>query len=320
MKQKNLLKGYELLGIAAVGAILIFGVLISGCIEEKPKENLTENLTEKIIVGVTILPQVEFVEKVGGDKVKVMAMVPPGASPHTYEPTPNQMIDLSNAKMYAKIGTDIEFELGSMDKISNLNKGMLIVDCSKGIELREMSEEDKKADASDDNKTYEEGTVVKDPHIWLSARNAKIMVENIYEGLVEVDPADKEYYKKNKDLYIAELDKVDTEISEKLSNLNNRKILVYHPAWGYFCRDYNLTQVAIEKEGKEPTLQGIENLIKQAKENNITIIFAEPQFSTKSAEVVAKEINGKVILIDPLPENYTENLYNVADALSGIKH
>ncbi len=318
MKQKNLLKGYKLLGIAAVGAILIFGVLISGCIEEKPKENLTENLTEKIIVGVTILPQVEFVEKVGGDKVKVMAMVPPGASPHTYEPTPNQMIDLSNAKMYAKIGTDIEFELGSMDKIANLNKNLLIVDCSKGIELREMSEEDKKADASDDNETYEEGTVVKDPHIWLSARNAKIMVENIYEGLVEVDPANKEYYKKNKDLYIAELDKVDTEISEKLSNLNNRKILVYHPAWGYFCRDYNLTQVAIEKEGKEPTLQGIENLIKQAKENNITIIFAEPQFSTKSAEVVAKEINGKVILIDPLPENYTENLYNVADALSGI--
>ncbi|CEG13551.1 putative zinc transport system zinc-binding lipoprotein adcA [groundwater metagenome] len=310
MEQKNLLKGYELLGIAAVGAILILGVLISGCIEEKPKENLTENLTEKIIVGVTILPQVEFVEKVGGDKVKVMVMIPPGASPHTYEPTPNQMIDLSNAKMYAKIGTSIEFELGSMDKIANLNKNLLIVDCSKGIELKEMSKKEKKADAAADN--------VKDPHIWLSARNAKIMVENIYEGLVKVDPANKGYYKKNKDSYIAELDKVDTEISRKLSNLNNRKILVYHPAWGYFCSDYNLTQIAIEKEGKEPTPQGIENLIKQAKENNITIIFASPQFSTKSAEVVAKEINGKVVLINPLPKKYTENLYNVADALSGI--
>ncbi len=308
MEQKNLLKEYELLGIAAVGAILILGVLISGCIEEKPKENLTE----KIIVGVTILPQVEFAEKVGGDKVKVVVMIPPGASPHTYEPTPNQMIDLSNAKMYAKIGTGIEFELRSMDKIANLNKNLLIVDCSKGIELKEMS------DTADDDETYEEGTVVKDPHIWLSARNAKIIVENIYEGLVEVDPANKEYYKKNKDSYIAELDKVDTEISEKLSNLNNRKILVYHPAWGYFCRDYNLTQIAIEKEGKEPTLQGIENLIKQAKENNITIIFASPQFSTKSAEVVSKEINGNVVLINPLPKNYTKNLYNVADALSGI--
>ncbi|MDI6730907.1 MAG: zinc ABC transporter substrate-binding protein [Candidatus Altarchaeum sp.] len=318
MNGKNLLKGYKLLGIAAVGAILILSVLISGCIEEKPKENLTKNLTEKIIVGVTILPQAEFVEKVGGDKVKVMVMIPPGASPHTYEPTPNQMIDLSNAKMYAKIGTDMEFELELMNKIANLNKNLLIIDCSNGIELKEMSKEKKKADAADDNKTYKEGTVVKDPHIWLSARNAKIMVENIYEGLVEVDPANKEYYKKNKDSYIAKLDEVDRKISEKLSNLNNRKILVYHPAWGYFCRDYNLIQIAIEEEGKEPTLPGIENLIKQAKKNNVTIIFASPQFSTKSAEVVAKEINGKVVLVNPLSKNYTENLYMAADAFSGI--
>jgi len=315
MKQK--IKFVGMMGLIALFAVV---VLISGCVEEKPKENLTEtkNLTaqEKIIVGVTILPQAEFVEKIGGDKVKVIVMVPPGASPHTYEPTPNQMIDLSNAKMYAEIGSGIEFELGQMDKIRDLNKNMFIVDCSNGIKFREMSEEEKKSDAEDDNETYEEGRVVKDPHIWLSAKNAKIMTENIYEGLIKVDPYNKEYYKRNLDSYIAELDKLDKEISEKFSNLDNRKILVYHPAWGYFCRDYNLTQIAIEKEGKEPTPQGIQNLIKQAKENNISIIFASPQFSTKSAEVIANEINGNVVLINPLERNYTANLHKVADAFS----
>ncbi|PKP55025.1 zinc ABC transporter substrate-binding protein, partial [Candidatus Atribacteria bacterium HGW-Atribacteria-1] len=275
MDQK--IKFIWIIGLAFLIAVL---VLISGCVEEKPKQNLTQ---EKIIVEVTISPQAEFVEKVGGDKVKIIVMVPPGASPHTYEPTPNQMIDLNNAKMYAKVGSGVEFELGWMDKITDLNKNMLVVDCSKGIEQRKMTEEEEKAEEdgheSGEEHEHEEGG--NDPHIWLSPKNAKMMVENIYNGLIEIDPDNTEYYKTNKNSYIAELDKADGEISKKLLNLKNRKILVFHSSWGYFCRDYNLTQIAIEKSGKEPTLQGIENLIKQAKENNITIIFTSPQFSTK---------------------------------------
>ncbi len=312
MDQK--IKFIWVIGLAFLIAVL---VLISGCVEEKPKENLTQ---EKIIVAVTISPQAEFVEKVGGDKVKIIVMVPPGASPHTYEPAPNQMADLNNAKMYAKVGSGVEFELGWMDKITDLNKNMHVVDCSKGIELRKMTEEEEKAEEdgheSGEEHEHEEGG--NDPHIWLSPKNAKMMVENIYNGLIEIDPDNKDYYKTNKDSYITELDKADGEISKKLLNLKNRKILVFHPSWGYFCRDYNLTQIAIEKSGKEPTLQGIENLIKQAKENHITIIFASPQFSTKSAEVIANEINGNVVLIDPLERNYTENLYKVADAFSKV--
>ncbi|OQX22457.1 MAG: hypothetical protein BWK75_00690 [Candidatus Altiarchaeales archaeon A3] len=302
-----------------VFSVLVGIVLISGCVEEKPGGNVSE----KITIAVSIPPQAEFVKKIVGDKVNVIVMVPPGASPHTYELTPNQMIDLSNAKMYAKVGSGIEFELGWMDKIAEINKNMLIVDCSKGIELREMTEEEENAEAEghEEDKGQEQKEhhhEVNDPHIWLSPKNAKIIVENIYAGLIKIDFNNKEYYKKNKDSYVAELDKTDKEILEKLMSLKDRKILVFHPSWGYFCRDYNLTQVAIEKSGKEPTLQGVENLIKQAKENNITLIFASPQFSTKSAEVIAKEINGKVVLIDPLSENYTANLYEVADMFSKI--
>ena len=315
----------KIIGMMGLTGFLIIGIiLLSGCIEEKPKENLTQ---EQILVAVSILPQIEFVEKVGGDKVKVMVMVPPGASPHTYEPTPNQMIDLSNAKIYAKVGSGVEFELGWMDKIADLNKNMLVVDCSDGIKLMDIAEEEKKAhkkaheaeEAGEENKKHEEHEESsKDPHIWLSPKNAKIMAENIYKGLIKVDPANKEYYWKNMEIYIAELDEIDRKISEKLKNLSNRKILVFHPAWGYFCKDYNLTQVAIEKSGKEPTPEGIRNLITQAKENNISIIFASPEFSTRSAEAIANEINGKVVLISPLERNYTANLYKVADMFSKI--
>ncbi len=314
--------------ILLLASVIMMIVSISGCIEEKPKENVSE----KIIIAVTILPQTEFVKKIGGDKVNVIVMVPPGASPHTYEPTPGQMKELSNAKIYAKVGSGVEFEIGWMNKLIDVNKKMFVVDCSEGIELIEMehkhtheNEEDghEHHEHEEDGHTHEHEEQEhqhggKDPHIWLSPKNAKIMAENIYAGLIKIDPDNREYYKKNKDSYLAELDKVDGEISNNLANLENRKILVYHPAWGYFCRDYNLTQIPVEKEGKEPTLQGIANLIKQAKENNITIIFASPQFSTKSAEVILKEINGKVVLINPLSGNYTANLYEVADMFSKI--
>ena len=249
---------------------------------------------KKINVAVTILPQVEFVKRVGGDKVKVTVMIPPGASPHTYEPKPSQLREISKAKMYAKVGSGIEFELAWMDKIASINKKMLIVDCSKGIKL-----------------------IDNDPHIWLSPGNVKIMVENIYQGLIKIDPVNKEYYWKNREKYLKKLDKLDKEITQVLSGMKNRKIMVYHPAWGYFCREYNLKQIPIEREGKKPTPQGIASLIKEAEAKNIKIIFASPQFSTKSAEVIAREIGGKVVLIDPLAENYLENMRKVAKVFAG---
>ncbi|MDP2846172.1 MAG: zinc ABC transporter substrate-binding protein, partial [Candidatus Methanoperedens sp.] len=156
------------------------------------------------------------------------------------------------------------------------------------------------------------------PHIWLSPKNAKIMVENIYQGLVQIDPANQEYYARNKQKYLQELDELDNEITQALSGKKNRKIMVYHPAWAYFARDYGLEQIPIEKEGKEPTPQGIVSLIKQAKENNITVIFASPQFSTKSAEVVAKEIGGEVVLISSLEKNYLENMRKVTQAFAKV--
>jgi len=245
-----------------------------------------------IKVAVTILPLADFVENVGKEKVKVMVMVPPGATPHTYEPTPHQIMDMSGAKVYVKVGSGLDFELVWMDKLRKINKNMLICDSSKGIQLFR-----------------------KDPHIWLSPVNAKIQVENIYKALVKVDPANREYYAKNRESYVDKLEKLDREIRRGLSGVKKRKFMVFHPAWGYFAREYNLEQIAVEREGKKPTLRSITELIKQAKEFGIKVIFVSPQFDVKSARVIAREINGRVVFIDPLAKDYIENMYRVLNEL-----
>ncbi len=256
--------------------------------------------TDRIGVVVSILPQAEFVEKVGGEKVDITVMVPPGASPHTYEPTPSQIVALSRAEMYARVGSGIEFELVWMDKLLATNKTMLVVDCSRGVQLQEM--------AGGEDKGKEKGHGGMDPHIWMSPLNAQIMVHNIYEGLVQVDPGSRAYYRQNRDTYIQQLTKLDQDIREGLSGVVNRRFMVYHPASGYFAGEYDLTMLPIEVEGKEPTAAGITRLIEQAKEHRIKVIFASPQFNPESAKVIAEAIDGKVVFINSQARDYIVNL------------
>jgi zinc transport system substrate-binding protein len=256
--------------------------------------------SDKIGVAVTILPQAEFAESIGGDRINVTVMVPPGADPHTTELTPSKMTEVAEAKMYAKVGSGIEFELSYMDKIEAVNKNMLVVDCSKGIELVTSVDPDEPG---------------MDPHIWVSPLNAKIMVQNICDGLVQVDPADKDYYEQNRDAYLQKLDALDQEIRSSLANIKNRAFIVLHPAWGYFARDYDLEQIPIEIGGKEPSAQDITRIIDEAKQRNIKIIFASPQFNPQMAEVIANDIGGRVVLIDPLAKDYIENLRMVLNEM-----
>jgi zinc transport system substrate-binding protein len=253
--------------------------------------------TGKLGVAVTLLPQAEFVENIGGDKVDVTVMVPPGASPHTYEPTPSQMATLSRARLYAKVGSGVEFELTWMDKLTAQNKDMLVVDCSKGVELQPMA-------AGDEGEPI--GSM--DPHIWISPRNAQIMVRNIADGLIQIDPANRDYYEQNRDAYLQKLEQLDGDIRDSLAPIKNRVFMVYHPAFGYFARDYGLTMLMVEIEGKEPTPSGLQHLIEQAKQYNIHVVFAEPQFNPQSAKVIANAIDGRVVLINALARDYTENL------------
>ena len=210
---------------------------------------------------------------------------------------------LQHSKMYVEIGTPIEFELNYMDKMKDINPHMVVVNSSKGIDLIPNTAE------------HENNS---DPHVWVSPKNAKVMVENIYQGLVQLDPNNTAYYTNNRDNYLKQLDELNMNITNSLKGKENSQIIVYHPAWAYFCRDYNLTQIPIETGGKEPTSQEIASVIDLAKKNNIKVIFVEPQYSSKSADVIAAEINGKVVKIDDLAENYIENLNNVAKTFSSV--
>ncbi len=270
-------------------------------------ESINES-DEKIKIVVTIVPQAEYVEKIGRERVSVTVLVPPSASPHTYEPTPSQMKEVAMADMFAKVGSGIEFELAWMNKLVSINPSMLIIDCSEGIHLIDMVEAHEKTDHKDEG-------IGKDPHIWLSPRNAIIMVDNICNGLVELDPEYEFYYRSNRDQYVKVLEDVDDEFMRTLSVLRVRKFMVYHPSWGYFAHEYDLEMIPIEEEGKALTPEGISYLIKQAKENEIKVIFANPEFETVTAETIAKEIGGKVILISPLEKDYINMLKKISEEI-----
>jgi zinc transport system substrate-binding protein len=247
---------------------------------------------DKIGVVVSILPLCDFVQQIGKNKVEVTIMVPPGGSPHSYEPKPDQLKQVSRAKMFVKVGSGVEFELAWMDKLAQLNEDMRIIDSSQGIEL-----------------------MGKDPHIWLSPTNAKKMVENICDGLVELDPKNSEYYKENLNHYLAELSQIDGNIRERLEGIEDRRFIAYHPAWGYFARDYDLEQISVQHAGKEPTAEQIRDVVKKAKAFENKVVFVSPQLATKGAETIAKEIGGFTVFIDPLPQSYIPNMRAVVGQL-----
>jgi zinc transport system substrate-binding protein len=260
-------------------------------------------------VIATIPPLAEFAEKVGGSYVEVMTMIPPGASPHTYEPTTQQLKMVSRARLYVKVGAPIEFEIGWLEKLLAMNKEMPVVNASKDVTFLR----------TEPTKTIEADAILEhgaDPHVWLSPKIAIKMVKNIYEGLIMIGPGQAEYFLENAQGYICKLDSLDKYLETVFANTPDRKFIVYHPAWTYFAHDYGLEQIAIEHLGKEPSAKQLEKIIEQARAYNIKVIFASPQSNTRSAEMIADEINGKVALIDPLKKNYIANMKNIGNAFA----
>lgn len=303
MPQKSIIWGREVRTIQfIIILIIISSTILIGCAQP------ATGPSQKINMVVTIQPQIEFAEEIGGDKINVSAMVPGGANPHTYEPVPSQITNLAKANIYAKVGSGIEFELAWMDKLSSANTKMLIVDCSRNIELIKLTEAD-----PDHPGAY-------DPHIWMSPINASIMVKNMIEGLIQIDPEKRTYYENNAANYIQKLTNLDTEIKNNLSLLDKKTFLVYHPSFAYFAREYNLNVISIEEEGKEPSASDIARLIDIAKKENIKTVFVSPQFNPQSAETIAEEIKGRVVFIDALAKNYVENTrYFTAELVKSLE-
>ena len=241
---------------------------------------------------VSIVPQKTFLKAIGGDKINVSIMVKPGNSPHTYEPKPSQMKDIANADIYFTIG--VEFEHVWLDKFKNTNNSMKIIDLAKGVEKMPMAEHNHHhGHEAKKHTVYTEDTKDEkslDPHIWTNPRNVKIIAKNILEALKDKDPKNSDYYIKNYNDFIILIEKTNSSIKEILKESASKKFMVFHPSWSYFAKEYNLKQLAMELEGKSPKPKELIMLLKEAKEEKITVIFTQPEFSDTSAKVIANEL------------------------------
>ena len=271
-------------------------------------------------VIVSVLPMKTFVEKIGGKHVDVRVMVKPGYSPQTYDPTSQQLTALSNADLYVRIG--VPFEQAWMERIRSANREMQVLDAHAGIELRVQEAHDHgdgQAGVSADGSGEQgrRGARETDLHVWTDPILVKQIAGAIGDKLAELDPGNAQNYRRNYELFAAELDALDRDIRSLLGREPGRKFMVFHPAWGYFASAYGLIQVPIEKEGKEPGPRALAALIEQARREQVEVIFVQPQFSRKLAEQVARAIGGRVLAVDPLAADYVGNLRRVAQQIAG---
>jgi zinc transport system substrate-binding protein len=257
----------------------------------------------RIETFVSILPQKYFVERIGGKHIAVSVMVGPGQSPATYEPTPTQLSRLATARIYFGIG--VEFEQVWLKRIAAGNPGMRVIDMRRGIATREIERsEGTRAPVAQRGRA--------DPHVWTSPPLVKIMAANIRDTLSQLDPAHRDAYRANCGSFAADLDRLDQDIRVLLKNVSTRNFMVFHPAWGYFADTYGLRQIPIEAGGKEPGARTLAHVIEVGRRERVKVIFVQAQFSRRAAETIAQAIGARVVAVDPLAEDYMNNLRQTA--------
>ncbi|PIE61345.1 MAG: cation ABC transporter substrate-binding protein [Desulfobacterales bacterium] len=269
-------------------------------------------------IFVSILPQKYMVERIGKNKVHVNVIVAPGANPHTYEPKPAQMAILSKAQLYFSIG--VPFENFWLDKIAAANPKMKIIHTDEGIHKLPMTAYHK--DKHHTSESYHDehsshGHAGMDPHIWTSPILVKQQAETICKALSKEDPSNAAFYASNLNAFIWEIQDLDQQLHDLFQDKPGTRFMAFHPAWGYFARDYGLEMIPIEMEGKDPKPAQLMRLIKHARAYGIRVIFVQPQFSSKSAALIAREIKGRVVAADPLAYQWMDNLKTIAAQFKG---
>lgn len=259
-------------------SLLVFLLIITGCNQDATTTNSEENT--KVVAFVSILPQADFVKQIGGEQVEVEVMIPAGANPATYEPTPEQLKRLARANVYFALG-HVPFEKAWMERIKAANPDMQVIDTSAGIQL-----------------------IDGNPHIWLSPQFIKVQAGFICRGLQKIDAGHRDYYEKNNNSFIAKINKLDQNICQTLQSKRGMYFLAYHPSWEYFARDYGLKQLAIEKNGQEPSAGEMADIIKEAAAKEVKVVVISPQFDTKNARAVANEIGAEILVLNPLFADY----------------
>ncbi len=268
-------------------------------------------LFAKPIVIVSILPEKTFVEKIAKEMADITVMVEPGSSPHAYEPKSSQMVSISKADVYFSIG--VEFENVWLGKFKSQNPALKFVNLSDAITKIEMGEHHHEGE----HNTGEQNHSGLDPHTWTSPKNVAIMALSIYETLAKLDPKNEQFYKANLNDFLKEIEDTDRQIKEALKDMKpNSKFMVFHPSWGYFAHEYGLTQIAVEVDGKNPKPKEMITIINEAKEEKVKAIFTQPEFSDKSAQIIAKEVGVRVEIESPMAADWSPNLIKMAKAIA----
>ena len=264
----------------------------------------TTQKSEKPILTVTLEPLRYFTESIVGDNYEVVSMVPKGSSPESYDPTPQQLVNLSKSQAYLRIGY-IGFEQAWMKKLEANCPNMKVYDTSKGIDLIR-----DKGHWHGDH--FHEGGV--EPHVWNSTQNALIIADNIYQALCELDSTHQEDYQKRLDVLKQTIRQTDANVRTLLENADST-FLIYHPALSYFARDYGLKQVSIEEGGKEPSPAQLKALIETCRNENVHTIFVQQEFDQRNAQLIANELGVNIVSINPLSYDWVKEMIRIAEAL-----
>lgn len=254
-------------------------------------------------MAVSIVPEQTFVKKVAGNKVNVVTLIPPGSSPESYAPTPKTMADLSHAKIYFDINVPTE-KANILPKIHSQNPSIKIVNLWDAAA--------KKYPA----RHFQPG--VPDTHAWMSPKRSIVMVQKIEKELSSVDPKNQAVYEKNAEAYIKHLNSLNTYILNTLKPLKQRTFIAYHPAFGYFAKDYNLKMISLEQDGKDASPKQVQKVIDDAKKKGIKVILYQAQIDSKQSQSIAEELGGKTVQLDPLAPDYIKNMKKMAHTFKSV--
>jgi len=264
-----------------------------------------------ILIAVSIPPQAWFVSQIAGDKAAALILVPPGQNPHNYEPTPRQIQGLSKASAWIISGS--EFEITLIPKISALFPNMQIVDGTEGVQFRLLEDHD--CDDHHDHDYDEHALNSYDRHTWLGKTPAKILALHITDTLSRLDSENEAFFRERYENLIIEIDEVFDELAINLAPLNDKSVFVYHPSFGYFFDEFGIHQDAVEMGGKEPTARQLNSLIEKISEEKPAAIFIQAQFPVNAAKTLADSVNAQVISIDPLAQDWLENIKLIGQVL-----
>jgi zinc transport system substrate-binding protein len=276
---------------------LIFSTAIALflCLDcSKPQSPTSGNLK----VAATIFPLYDIIKNVVGDKVEVIEILPPGASPHTFDIRPQQVLQLRGARIVFRIGHGLDdWTDAIVEVLPNVKR--VVVD--KGVRLIEAGAEEHSTPEEEGHGDEGHSHAGVNPHYWLSISNGKTIARNVAEEIIRLDPPNEGYYRTNLKAYEVKLDAAKQEIESRLRNLPNKKIITFHDAWPYYAEEFGLEIVGSFEPfpGKQPTPRYLAELQKKIQGNNVKALFSEPQLSSETIGALANDMGLKLYVLDP---------------------